>query len=84
MSSEDFIEYRIEHLRDRLARDDIAELGLRIDMHGAHAVLRGSVCSDACRAAVLRAAAEEFEGVPWRADLTVNRPHLSPRPEELS
>ncbi|MFI5764126.1 MULTISPECIES: hypothetical protein [unclassified Streptomyces] len=84
MSSEDFIEYRIAHLRDRLAREDIAELGLRIDVHGAHAVLRGSVCSDACREAVLRAAAEEFEDLPWRADLTVNRPHLSPRPEELS
>ncbi|MEU9414994.1 hypothetical protein [Streptomyces sp. NPDC051000] len=76
MTSADLIEYRIAHLRERLAREDIAELGLQIEAHGTHAVLRGSVCSDASREAVLRAATEELDGVEWHEDLTVN--HMCP------
>ncbi|MGW5850528.1 hypothetical protein ACWFQ8_21700 [Streptomyces sp. NPDC055254] len=83
MTSAELIEYRIAHLLDRLAREDISELGVQIDTHGSHAVLRGSVTSASCRAAVLRIAAEELEGIEWQEDLTVSQSSPPDRSEEL-
>lgn len=85
MSSTESIEYRIEHLRDRLAREDVAELGVRIDTHGARTVVRGRVADARCLEAVLRIAGEELAGTDWYADLAVSH-HGAPdnRPEELS
>ncbi len=73
MTAVENIEYRIAHLRDRLAREDIAELGVRVEARGAWAMIWGSVTGPESRAAVLRIAAEELAGVPWHEDLTVNR-----------
>ncbi|MFK0255133.1 hypothetical protein [Streptomyces sp. NPDC090445] len=67
----DAVTYRVEHLRERLARDDVAELGVRIDLNGGIPVLSGTVTTPDCRAAVLRAAAEELAGLPWRHDVRV-------------
>ncbi|MFD3543225.1 BON domain-containing protein [Streptomyces sp. NPDC058662] len=83
MSSADLIEYRIAHLLDRLAREDISELGVHVDTHGSRAVLRGTVASASCRDTVLRIAAEELEGVEWQEDLTVNQSSPPDRTEEL-
>ncbi|MBT2470030.1 hypothetical protein J7E97_19655 [Streptomyces sp. ISL-66] len=84
MTSPERIEYRIEHLRDRLAREDIAELGVRIDTRGARAVVRGRVGDEKCRDAVLRIAGEELAGMDWYADLTVSRHGTPDHSEELS
>ncbi|MET9319365.1 BON domain-containing protein [Streptomyces sp. NPDC003038] len=84
MTSTEIIDYRIQHLRDRLAREDIAELGVRIEIRGGRALLWGSVSTAECRSAVLRLAAEELAGVPWHDDLTVNCPDPPAHPEELS
>lgn len=84
MTSAESIEYRIEHLRDRLAGGDIAELGVRIDTRGSRTVLRGRVADEECLGAVLRIAGEELAGTDWYADLTVNRRGVPDRPEELS
>ncbi|MFD9335057.1 BON domain-containing protein [Streptomyces sp. NPDC060028] len=79
------LRYRIEHLRDRLAREEISELGVRIEMRGSGILLWGTVTTPACRDAILRIAAQELAGLPWRQDLQVGGvqpPHH--RPEELS
>ncbi|MEU2391762.1 hypothetical protein [Streptomyces sp. NPDC007369] len=65
------VPYRVEHLRERLARDDVAELGVQIDFSGGIPVLSGTVTTPECRAAVLRVAAEELAGLPWRHDVYV-------------
>ncbi|NXY94522.1 hypothetical protein HYE82_08970 [Streptomyces sp. BR123] len=65
------VTYRVEHLRERLARDDVAELGVRIDLHGGIPVLSGVVSTAACRDVVLRVAAEELAGLPWQHDVRV-------------
>lgn len=56
MTGTGITEYRIEHLRDRLAREDTAELGVRVETHGSRAVVRGRVPDEQCRTAVLRIA----------------------------
>lgn len=84
MTSAESIEYRIEHLRDRLAREDIAELGVRIETRGARAVVRGRVPDEECLQSVLRIAGEELAGTDWYADLTVSRHGTPDHPEELS
>ncbi|MFD6974501.1 hypothetical protein [Streptomyces sp. NPDC059979] len=76
MTAVENIEYRIAHLRDRLAHEDIAELGVRVEARGARAMIWGSVTGPESRAAVLRIAAEELAGVPWHEDLTVH--HIGP------
>ncbi len=84
MTSNGIIEYRIEHLRDRLAREELAELGVRVETHGARAVVRGRVADEAVRAAVLRLAREELAGLDWYDDLTVSHPLAPDHSEELS
>ncbi|KJY42439.1 MULTISPECIES: BON domain-containing protein [unclassified Streptomyces] len=83
MTSTEFIEYRLEHLRDRLAREEISELGVRVEARGAGALVRGSVNSADCRAAVLRIAGEELAGVLWHEDVTVSCPGPPDHSEEL-
>ncbi|RSS65366.1 hypothetical protein [Streptomyces sp. WAC06614] len=78
------IEYRIEHLRDRLAREELAELGVRIEPHGSGAMVRGCVNDAAARTAVLMVVAEELAGIDWHADLTVSWPRPPDRAEELA
>ncbi|WP_030761809.1 BON domain-containing protein [Streptomyces sp. NRRL F-2664] len=73
MTAVENLDYRVEHLRDRLAREDVAELGVRVEARGAWVMVWGVVADDAARAAVLRIAGEELEGVPWHDDLTVHR-----------
>ncbi|MEU6866255.1 hypothetical protein ABZ924_23855 [Streptomyces sp. NPDC046876] len=84
MNTAEIIEYRIEHLRDRLASEDAAELSVQIEMHGSRAVLRGCVTDEGTRAAVLRLAREELAGFDWYEDLTVCRPQPPDHVEELS
>ncbi|MFG3496586.1 hypothetical protein [Streptomyces sp. NPDC047928] len=84
MSAADTAEYRIAHLRDRLASEDIAELGVRIEQRGVSVMLYGTVSSAACRAEVLRIAHEELAGLPLREDLVVASADAPAHPEELS
>ncbi|MEU9981907.1 hypothetical protein [Streptomyces sp. NPDC050856] len=84
MSAADTAEYRIAHLRDRLASEDIAELGIRIEQRGTAVMLYGTVSSPACREEILRIAEEELSGLPLRADLVVVCGDAPDHPEELS
>ncbi|MCK8681110.1 MULTISPECIES: hypothetical protein [Streptomyces] len=84
MTAADTAEYRIAHLRDRLASEDIAELGVRIEQRGTGVALYGTVSSPACRAEILRLAEEELAGLPLHADLVVVRSDAPEHPEELT
>ncbi|GGT37585.1 BON domain-containing protein [Streptomyces kurssanovii] len=76
-------EYRIARLRERLADEEISELGVQIDMRGGYVHLWGTVSTTACRSEILRIAETELGGLPVRADLTVACATAPERPEEL-
>lgn len=76
-------EYRIARLRERLADDEISELGVRVDMSGGHVHLTGTVSTPACRSEILRIAETELGGLQVRADLTVACATAPERSEEL-
>ncbi|OKK17588.1 hypothetical protein AMK16_22620 [Streptomyces sp. CB00455] len=84
MTDTEIIEYRIEHLRDRLAQEELAELGVRIELRGARVVIWGSVPDPECRSVLERLAGEELADVPWQIDLTVSHANPPDHCEELS
>ncbi|MCB5179778.1 hypothetical protein [Streptomyces antimicrobicus] len=84
MNTAEIIEYRIGRLRDRLALEDEAELGVHVEMHGARAVVRGHVNDEHARSAILIVVAEELAGLDWYADLVVSRPTPPDYAEELA
>ncbi|AUG81740.1 hypothetical protein CFP65_7140 [Kitasatospora sp. MMS16-BH015] len=71
MNGEQDIEYRIAHLRERLASDEVGELGLRIELHGGHVTVGGTVATARCRAAVQRIVAEVLHGLVVHTDLVL-------------
>ncbi|MGW7363232.1 BON domain-containing protein [Streptomyces sp. NPDC054841] len=75
--------YRIARLRERLAGDDIAELGIRIDERGGAVLLSGTVATAARREDILRIAAEELGSTPVRSGLVIASAEAPDRSEEL-
>ncbi|MCG6494231.1 hypothetical protein [Kitasatospora sp. A2-31] len=71
MTAVDDAEYRLAHLRERLADDEVGELGLRIELHGSHATVSGTVPSEQRRAAVERIVAEELAGLVVHTDIAL-------------
>ncbi|MFD0277247.1 hypothetical protein ACFVHB_25530 [Kitasatospora sp. NPDC127111] len=71
MTGTDDTEYRLAHLRDRLADDEVGELGLRIELHGAHVTVRGTVPTAQRRAAVERIVAESLAGLVVYTDIAL-------------
>ncbi|MFJ9770842.1 BON domain-containing protein [Kitasatospora sp. NPDC101157] len=67
----DDTEYRLAHLRDRLADDEVGELGLRIELHGTHVTVRGTVPNERRRAAVQRIVAEVLDGLKVHTDIVL-------------
>ncbi|MEV6247338.1 BON domain-containing protein [Streptomyces sp. NPDC051742] len=76
-------EYRIARLRDRLAREEVAELGVRIEVRGAVVLLTGTVPTADRRDEILRIAEAELVDLPVRADLQVVCADPPDRAEEL-
>ncbi|MFF3457413.1 hypothetical protein ACFYXH_24445 [Streptomyces sp. NPDC002730] len=84
MTHGDTAEYRIAHLKDRLASGPTAEMGLRIELRGDTVLLSGTVSSPACRDEILRVAREVLQGLSLREDLVVVSTTAPDHPEELS
>ncbi|MFG2292395.1 hypothetical protein [Streptomyces sp. NPDC048603] len=84
MGPEGILDYRIARLRDRLALEEAAELGVHIETHGTRAVVRGAVADEEARALVLHLAGEELAGLDWYEDLTLYRSRPPDHIEELS
>ncbi|MFJ8159920.1 hypothetical protein ACIRBY_03210 [Streptomyces sp. NPDC096136] len=76
-------EYRAQHLRDRLAHEDVAELGVRVEPRGSTVIVWGPVSSPECRETVLRLAAEVLDPLVWHHDLTVVSTRPPDREEDL-
>ncbi|MER5204108.1 hypothetical protein [Streptomyces sp. NPDC002825] len=64
------VEYRIARLRERLAGDEVAELGVRIELRGDSVLLTGALPTAGRRNEILRLAREELTGLVVRTDLT--------------
>ncbi|MFF8837370.1 hypothetical protein [Streptomyces sp. NPDC015130] len=77
-------EYRIARFKDRLARGEAAELGVRVEMRGNSVVLWGTLPSADRRDEILRIAASELAGIPVRTDLLIACADPPERSEELS
>ncbi|GAB2632487.1 BON domain-containing protein [Streptomyces capparidis] len=77
-------EYRIAHLKERLAAGETAELGVRAELRGGAVVLSGTVPTAGCRDEILRLAREELPGVPVRSDLVLAAADAPQQPEELA
>ncbi|MBB4986823.1 MULTISPECIES: hypothetical protein [Streptomyces] len=77
-------EYRIARFRDRLAREDVAELGVRVEVRGEAILLTGTLPTAGRRDEILRLAGAELAGIPVRADLLVACADPPDRPEDLS
>ncbi|GAA3903041.1 BON domain-containing protein [Streptomyces gulbargensis] len=76
-------EYRIARLRERLAGDDVAELGVQVEQRGTSVLLTGTVPTASRRDEILRLAREELAGLTVRADLVVACADAPDRWEEL-
>lgn len=83
MNSSGISDYRIAQLCDRLAYDEVAELGIQIEQRGRAVLLSGTVATAEHRDEILRIAAEELGAVPVRSDLVVLSATAPDAPEEL-
>ncbi|MFE6227936.1 MULTISPECIES: BON domain-containing protein [unclassified Streptomyces] len=76
-------EYRIALLRERLATDGQAELGVRVEWRGRAVLLSGTVTDPARRDEILDLARETLGDVPVRAELAVAGHDAPDHGEEL-
>ncbi|MFG3320513.1 BON domain-containing protein [Streptomyces sp. NPDC048171] len=65
------IEYRIAHLHDRLAAEELGELGVRAEVRADAVAITGTVPSARCRETLLRIARQELAGLTVHADVVV-------------
>jgi hypothetical protein len=77
------VEYRVAHLRDRLAAEELGELGVRAEMRAGAVAVTGTVPSAQCRDTLLRIVHEELAGVTVHSDIVVADTTRPDRAEEL-
>ncbi|CAL9665347.1 BON domain-containing protein [Streptomyces sp. enrichment culture] len=77
------VEYRVAHLQDRLAAEELGELGVRAEVRAGAIALTGTVPSAQCRETVLRIAREELAGLTVHADIVVADTTRPDHAEEL-
>ncbi|MGW7268012.1 BON domain-containing protein [Streptomyces sp. NPDC054842] len=78
------VEYRVAHLRDRLAADDLGELGVRAEVRSGAVMLTGTVPSAHCRGEILRIAQDELAGLTVHCDIVVAETTAPDHTEELA
>ncbi|MDA5146864.1 BON domain-containing protein [Streptomyces sp. AD681] len=77
------VEYRVAHLQDRLAAEELGELGVRAEVRAGAVALTGTVPSAQCRERVLRLARQELAGLTVHADVVVAEATRPDHAEEL-
>ncbi|MEU8728244.1 BON domain-containing protein [Streptomyces tendae] len=77
------VEYRVAHLQERLAAEELGELGVRAEVRAGSIALTGTVPSAQCREAVLRLARQELAGLTVHADVVVAETTRPDHAEEL-
>ncbi|CAM5410377.1 BON domain-containing protein OS=Streptomyces alboniger OX=132473 GN=CP975_28795 PE=4 SV=1 [Streptomyces alboniger] len=78
------IEYRVAHLRDRLAAEELGELGVRAEVRAGAVAVTGTVPSAECRETLLRTVDEELAGLAVHTDIVVAETASPDHAEELS
>jgi hypothetical protein len=78
------VEYRVAHLRDRLAAEELGELGVRAEVRAGAVVVTGTVPSAQCRETVLRTVHDELAGLTVHEDIVVAEAGRPDHAEELS
>jgi hypothetical protein len=78
------VEYRVAHLRDRLAAGELGELGVRVEMRAGAVVVTGTVPSAGCRDTLLRTTREELDGHTVHSEVVVAENASPDHAEELS
>ncbi|WP_282085878.1 BON domain-containing protein [Streptomyces tendae] len=77
------VEYRVAHLQERLAAEELGELGVRAEVRAGAIALTGTVPSAQCRETVLRLARQELAGLTVHADVVVAETTRPDHAEEL-
>ncbi|WP_395576441.1 BON domain-containing protein [Streptomyces sp. BK79] len=77
------VEYRVAHLHDRLAAEELGELGVRAEIRAGAVVITGTVPSAQCRETLLRVAHEELAGLTVHSDVLVAETTGPDHAEEL-
>ncbi|MFD3618781.1 hypothetical protein ACFWWT_26770 [Streptomyces sp. NPDC058676] len=65
------VEYRVAHLRDRLAAEELGELGVRAEVRAGSVVVTGTVPSAQCRETLLWTVHDELDGLSVHTDVVV-------------
>jgi hypothetical protein len=77
-------EYRIAHLKERLAAEEVGELGIRVEHHGSSVTVIGTVPTAHCREELLRTTREELDGLTVHFDIVVAESSAPDHPEEVA
>ncbi|MEU3684807.1 MULTISPECIES: BON domain-containing protein [unclassified Streptomyces] len=77
------VEYRVAHLQERLAAEELGELGVRAEIRAGAVAVTGTVPSARCRETVLRVACEELAGLTVHTDVVVAETSSPDHAEEL-
>ncbi|THA79309.1 hypothetical protein E6R60_01970 [Streptomyces sp. A0642] len=77
-------EYRIAHLKERLAAEELGELGIRIENRGSSVSVMGTVPTAHCRSELLRTVNDELVGETVHFDVVVADPAAPDHPEEVA
>ncbi|MEU6994149.1 hypothetical protein ABZ953_26285 [Streptomyces sp. NPDC046465] len=78
------VEYRIAHLKERLAAEELGELGIRVEARGSSVAVVGTVSTAQCREELLRTVHEELDGQTVHFDVAVADATAPDRSEEVS
>lgn len=78
------MDYRVAHLRERLAEGPLAELGVQVVVHGEAVLVTGTVPSAHCRDEVARLVSEALGGHTVHCDLVVAEASSPDQAEELA
>lgn len=77
------VDYRIAHLRERLAAEELGELGVRAEVRAGAVAVTGTVPSAQCRETLLRIVHEELAGLTVHSDIVVAETTRPDHAEEL-
>lgn len=78
------LEYRVAHLKERIAAGPLAELGVRLEVHGEAILLTGTVPTAHCRDEICRVVGEELAGHRVHCDVVVADASCPDRVEDLA
>ncbi|MFK4071513.1 hypothetical protein [Streptomyces sp. NPDC029674] len=84
MNDHAHVEYRIAHLKERLAAEELGELGIRVEPRGSSVAVIGTVPTTHCREEMHRTVNEELAGLTVHFDVVVAESAAPDHPEEVS